>query len=124
MQTLQQQDSQFNNVLKDAHDLFQKHSKLVDESYPEQKLKISSTYDADDINTIPTTTNPTVNLKLAAEAAAAVAAATRASREALDRARELEADSKIGICLLKLMVLGVRIISVEAIMMSFKTQLS
>ena len=101
-QTLQQQDSQFNNVLKDAHDLFQKHSKLVDESYPEQKLKISSTYDADDINTIPTTTNPTVNLKLAAEAAAAVAAATRASREALDRARELEADSKIGILSVKI----------------------
>ena len=94
VKNLEQQDSQFGNVMKDAHKLFQKHSEMVENSYKQKETHTSSIAPIEE-NVVPT--SPTVDLKLAAEAAAAVAAATRASREALDRARQLEADSKIGV---------------------------
>ena len=76
VKNLEQQDSQFGNVMKDAHKLFQKHSEMVENSYKQKETHTSSITPIEE-NVVPT--SPTVDLKLAAEAAAAVAAATRAS---------------------------------------------
>ena len=88
---LESQEEQFENVLKDARDIFIRHSKVleIDDEITPREIPRSSLSNGQTI--------PQVDLKLAAEAAAAVTAATNASREALERARQLEAESRAGI---------------------------
>jgi hypothetical protein len=88
---LHAQDDEFDNVLKDARSIFAKHSRMLDEDFHPQSAVDASSHFAPNTPIIPQ-----VDYKLAAEAAAAVANATRASREALDRARQLEHESRSG----------------------------